>query len=72
MGPDACPLNPACRFRAILEDALAAFLAMIDKYTLADLVDSNPALRRATGLPPKLGCACPTALDIAAAQKTRV
>jgi Rrf2 family nitric oxide-sensitive transcriptional repressor len=72
VGPDACPLNPACRFRSILEKALAAFLAVLDEFSLADLVDENPALRRAAGLAPRLGCACPTALELAEAEKAMV
>ncbi len=32
----ACALTPACRFRAILRGAEQAFLAELDKFTLAD------------------------------------
>ena len=48
------------------------FLSVLDEFSLADLVDDNPALRRAAGLAPRLGCACPTALDIAEAEKAMV
>jgi Rrf2 family nitric oxide-sensitive transcriptional repressor len=37
--PDGeCVIEPACGLRAVLEEALAAFLGALDRYTLADLV----------------------------------
>jgi Rrf2 family nitric oxide-sensitive transcriptional repressor len=33
-----CAIEPACGLRAALQDALRAFLAALDRYTLADLV----------------------------------
>lgn len=33
-----CTITPACHMKKILSEALAAFLAVLDKYTLADLV----------------------------------
>ena len=33
-----CAIEPACRLRVVLHEALAAFLAALDRYTLADLV----------------------------------
>lgn len=33
----SCRLTPSCRFRAIVGGALGAFLAEMDRYTLADL-----------------------------------
>lgn len=36
---DTCLLTPACRLKAPLAEALAAFLAVLDGYTLADLVE---------------------------------
>ena len=33
-----CAIEPACGLRAALHEALAAFLAVLDGYTLADLV----------------------------------
>lgn len=34
----ACAIEPACGLRPVLDEALAAFLAVLDRYTLADLV----------------------------------
>ena len=43
-GGDDCPIKSACRLRAVLCDALAAFYAELDKTTLADLTEGNTAL----------------------------
>ena len=40
-----CLISPACVLRDILREALEAFLGVLDRYTLADLV-SSPALFR--------------------------
>lgn len=38
-GPSgACAIEPACGLRGVLHEALGAFLAVLDRYTLADLV----------------------------------
>jgi len=42
---NTCVVSPACRLRSPLEEALAAFLAVLDRYTIADLV-KNPATAR--------------------------
>ena len=34
----ACVIEPACGLRSVLHEALASFLAVLDGYTLADLV----------------------------------
>jgi Rrf2 family nitric oxide-sensitive transcriptional repressor len=34
----ACAIESACGLRAVLDEALAAFLAVLDDYTLADLI----------------------------------
>jgi Rrf2 family nitric oxide-sensitive transcriptional repressor len=39
---NTCPLVEPCQLRKALQEALAAFLAVLDRYTLADLI------RRAT------------------------
>jgi Rrf2 family nitric oxide-sensitive transcriptional repressor len=38
-----CLISPACVLREVLNEALAAFLAVLDRYTVADLAGS-PAL----------------------------
>lgn len=34
----SCPIAPACMLQAVLHEALDAFLGVLDRYTLADLV----------------------------------
>ncbi len=42
-----CVITPACRLKPIMAEALAAFLAVLDRYTLADLLGpQRPALVR--------------------------
>ncbi|MCB8888305.1 Rrf2 family transcriptional regulator [Vreelandella malpeensis] len=38
---NGCAITPACRLRPILGEALAAFLAVLDRYTLADVLDGH-------------------------------
>ncbi len=38
---NTCPIVPVCGLKGILETALSAFLAELDKHTLADLVKSR-------------------------------
>lgn len=47
----ACVIEPACGLRPVLQEALAAFLAVLDRYTLADLVARRraPLLRLLEG-----------------------
>ncbi|APT33898.1 HTH-type transcriptional repressor NsrR [Methylobacterium phyllosphaerae] len=37
----ACAITPACRLKGVLNEALAAFLAVLDRHTLADLLEPN-------------------------------
>jgi Rrf2 family nitric oxide-sensitive transcriptional repressor len=37
-GDDRCNIMPRCRLRGILREALDAFAATLDRYTLADLI----------------------------------
>ncbi len=39
-----CPITPACALRGVLGEALDAFLAVLDRYTLADLLGPRRAL----------------------------
>jgi Rrf2 family nitric oxide-sensitive transcriptional repressor len=38
---NTCPIVPLCQLKPILEEALAAFLRVLDNYTLADLLDGR-------------------------------
>lgn len=42
---NTCVIAPACSLRGPLEQALAAFLAVLDRYTLADFVRNPSSLR---------------------------
>lgn len=48
---DRCPITPACRLKGILAEALEAFLEVIDRHTLADLLGNKRALGALLGLP---------------------
>jgi len=41
----ACCISPSCRLKGIVRQAIGAFLAVFDEYTLADLAVDNTALR---------------------------
>jgi Rrf2 family nitric oxide-sensitive transcriptional repressor len=43
---NGCVISRACRLKGILHEATAAWLAVLDRYTLADLTGRNPALTR--------------------------
>lgn len=49
-GGGACVISPACRLSGIVREALDAYLAVFDKYTLADLVRNRSALEGLLGL----------------------
>lgn len=44
-----CPVRPACGLPPILAEASAAFAAVFEKYTVADLVRQKPELRLLLG-----------------------
>lgn len=46
----ACILTPACRLKAIICEALDAYLSVFDKYTLADLLTNANDLRTILGI----------------------
>jgi Rrf2 family protein len=50
MDTNTCPLANECRFNKILHQSLAAFLAVLDGYTLADLIAPSTQLRPLLGL----------------------
>ncbi len=41
----ACHITRACRLKGVLADAKAAFLAVLDKYTLDDVISDNEPLK---------------------------
>jgi Rrf2 family nitric oxide-sensitive transcriptional repressor len=47
-----CLLDPACRLKGALDGALQAFLAALDRVSLADLVGSDARLHTVLGLEP--------------------
>lgn len=48
---DTCPLTPVCRLKRVLHHALDAYLAELDRTTLADLLPPARSMNRAMGLP---------------------
>lgn len=46
-----CPIVPCCGLVGALREARRAFLAALDRYTVADLVEQRAGLRRSLGLP---------------------
>lgn len=41
-----CVIAPACRLTGVLDEALAAFMAVLDRYTIADLLAKQSKLLR--------------------------
>lgn len=51
-GPhNRCVIAPECVLRNVLSDAMNAFMAVLDRYTLADLVSAPDPLRRLLNIP---------------------
>lgn len=46
-----CVIEPACVLKGALQEALAAFFAVLDRYTLADLVKPGRKLARLLAIP---------------------
>jgi len=46
----ACPIVPACGLRGALHQARSAFLAVLDRYTLADLTTHGAEMRELLGI----------------------
>lgn len=53
--PGACRIEPACVLRKALGEALEAFLAVLDDYTLADLLAPRSALATLLATPSRSG-----------------
>lgn len=49
-GGRLCVISPACQLKGMLHEALAAFLAVLDQYTLADIVRNRAALGPLLGI----------------------
>ena len=49
-GGRSCAISPACRLKGVLHEALSAFLAVLDKYTLEDIVRNRAALGPLLGI----------------------
>lgn len=45
-----CKVQPVCKLKHILEDALEQFVSVLDQYTLADLVDDHQVANQLVGI----------------------
>lgn len=54
-GGGGCPILPCCGLKGVLAEARAAFLAVLDRSSIADLTARPAALRATLGLPPLPG-----------------
>ncbi|MCK8515836.1 Rrf2 family transcriptional regulator [Methylonatrum kenyense] len=45
-----CRLAPDCRLQGMLKEALDAFMDVLDRYTLADILDNRQSLRQMLGV----------------------
>lgn len=55
---NTCPIAPVCVLAGVLGDALSAFFAVLDRYTLADVLQNRQDLGGILGLPnagPQMG-----------------
>src|ERR1700740_1494466 len=50
-----CKIAPSCVLRSTMREAVQAFLAKLDEYTLEDLLRPRPRLRQLPGIAPKRG-----------------
>lgn len=51
-----CLLLPACRLKGVLDEAAAAFFAVVDHCTLADLVEESTVIRKILHIPADRAC----------------
>lgn len=49
---DTCQISGVCRLSGILDEAFQAFMGVLDKYTLDDIITGHSALFARLGLPP--------------------
>lgn len=47
----SCAIAPSCRLRGLLAEAMDAFMAVLDRHTLADLVRQPAPMARLLGIP---------------------
>ncbi|MCW5611544.1 MAG: Rrf2 family transcriptional regulator [Rubrivivax sp.] len=69
-GSSGCTLTGDCRLAGVISGALGAFLAHLDRHTLADLLRGGPP-RLQTVQPPRPGARAPAARRAAAATPAR-
>jgi Rrf2 family transcriptional regulator, nitric oxide-sensitive transcriptional repressor len=50
IGPGQCAIQPACGLTGVLTEALGAFLAVLDRYSLADLIRERDRLGALLGM----------------------
>lgn len=51
MGPaNGCPIHACCAAPSMLDEALRAFIAVLDRYSLADIARKDEPLRAALGI----------------------
>jgi Rrf2 family nitric oxide-sensitive transcriptional repressor len=50
--PDNCAIARVCRLRSVLDEAVEAFYAVLDRYTLADLVHNRSSLSKVLQIRP--------------------
>ncbi|MEN2751177.1 Rrf2 family transcriptional regulator [Psychrobacter sp. FBL11] len=44
--PIGCVITPACQLKGVFFEALTAFIAVLEKYTLADVIDNKNELKQ--------------------------
>lgn len=48
---NTCPIAPVCGLTSILHEALEAFMKVLDRYTLADVLKNRPAFAALLAIP---------------------
>jgi Rrf2 family nitric oxide-sensitive transcriptional repressor len=59
-GAENCAIGDACVLQTVLHESLAAFLAVLDRYTLADLIAPRRRLAALLGIAPPSSIGAPT------------